>query len=106
LKNRVAKTIVPRKRINCAGDPEDSMGTSFFTCPSLPWKKIFKMKAPDKIMRSIPRNRGNIPVPAIRKVPMGILKESRVVIAPKRKITIPTTISSLFNLLPPFLFLP
>jgi len=53
------------------------------------------MKTPDKNMRSIPKIRGNIPVPAIRKVPMGILKERRVVIPPKRKITIPTMISSL-----------
>jgi hypothetical protein len=96
LKNRVAKTIAPRKRINCIGDPVDSGEGSFFTCPSLPWKKIFKTKAPDKIMRSIPRIKGNIPVPAIRKVPMGIFKERRTVAPPKKKITIPTIISSLF----------
>jgi len=59
------------------------------------------MNMPDKNMRSIPKNRGNIPVPAIRKVPMGILKERNVVIAPKRKITIPTIISSLFTRFPP-----
>ena len=59
-----------------------------------PRKKIFKMNMPDKIMRRIPKQRGNIPVPAIRKVPMGILKERRTVTAPKRKITIPTMISS------------
>jgi hypothetical protein len=56
------------------------------------------MKTADKIIRSIPRNKGNIPVPAIRKVPMGILEESRAVTAPKRKMTIPPTISSLFIL--------
>jgi hypothetical protein len=53
-------------------------------------------------MRSIPRSRGNIPVPAVRKVPRGILKERRTVAAPKRKITIPTIASSFFNLSPPF----
>jgi hypothetical protein len=51
-------------------------------------------------MRRIPKQRGNIPVPAIRKVPIGILKESKLVITPKRKITIPTTISSRFNISP------
>ena len=55
------------------------------------------MKAPDKIMRSIPRMRGNIPVPAARKVPIGILKERSAVIAPKRNMTTPTMISSRFN---------
>jgi hypothetical protein len=59
------------------------------------------MKAPDKIMRSIPRNRGNIPVPAILKLPMGILRDRTAVIPPKMKITIPTAISSLFILSPP-----
>jgi hypothetical protein len=56
------------------------------------------MKAPDKIMRSIPRNRGNIPVPAIRNVPMDIFKERMAVTAPKMKITTPPAISSLFKL--------
>jgi hypothetical protein len=41
--------------------------------------------------------RGNIPVPALRKVPMGILKERTVVTNPKRKITTPPMISSLFK---------
>jgi hypothetical protein len=59
------------------------------------------MKAPDKIMRSIPRNRGNIPVPEVRKVPMGILKERRAVTPPKRKMTTPTIASSLFKSSPP-----
>jgi hypothetical protein len=36
LKNRVAKTIVPRKRINCIGDPEDSGEGSFFTFAAAP----------------------------------------------------------------------
>jgi hypothetical protein len=53
------------------------------------------MKTPDKNMRSIPKIRGNIPVPAIRKVPIGILRERTAVTAPKRKMTIPTIISSL-----------
>jgi hypothetical protein len=61
---------------------------------------MFRTSIPDKIMRSIPRIKGNIPVPAIRKVPMGIFKESTVVIAPKRKITIPTMTSSFFKCFP------
>jgi hypothetical protein len=44
--------------------------------------------------------RGNIPVPAARNVPIGIFKESNVVTAPNKKITIPPMISSLFNLPP------
>jgi hypothetical protein len=51
-------------------------------------------------MSNIPRIRGNIPVPDLRKVPMGMLKERRVVTAPKRNMTNPTIISSLFNLSP------
>ena len=51
----------------------------------------------DKNMRSIPKIRENIPLPAIRKVPMGIFKERRTVAAPKRKMTIPAIASSLFN---------
>jgi len=57
---------------------------------------------PDKIMRRIPRQRGNIPVPAVLKVPIGIPKERRAVAIPKRKITIPPIASSVFNLLSPF----
>jgi hypothetical protein len=34
---------------------------------------------------------------------MGIFKERAAVMPPKMKITIPTAISSVFNLLPPFL---
>jgi hypothetical protein len=48
-------------------------------------------------MSNIPRIRGNIPVPGVRKVPIGMLKERRVVTAPNRKITTPPIISSLFN---------
>lgn len=55
---------------------------------------------PDKIIRSIPRQKGNNPVPAIRKVPIGILKERMVVKAPKMRITTPPMISSLFNFSP------
>jgi hypothetical protein len=36
LKNRVAKTIVPRKRINCIGDPVDSGEGSFFIFAAMP----------------------------------------------------------------------
>ncbi len=41
-----------------------------------------------------------MPLPAIRKVPMGIFRERKVVINPKRKITIPTMASSLFTHFP------
>ncbi len=100
LKNKVAKTIVPKKRINCIGDSEDSGEDSFLTSAALLRKKIFETKIPDKIMRSIPRSKGNMPLPAIRKVPMGIFRERKVVINPKRKITIPTMASSLFTHFP------
>jgi hypothetical protein len=102
LKNRVAKTIVPRKKIICFLDPGISTIDSFFTDIFPPWSKSFRTKIPDKIMRRIPRQRGNIPDPAVRKVPMGILKERNMVTAPKRKITIPPMTSSLFKSLPPF----
>ena len=62
-----------------------------------PFEKIFKTNIPDRIMRSIPRQSGNMPVPAIRKVPIGIFRERRAVIAPKRKITIPPIHSSFFK---------
>jgi hypothetical protein len=96
LKKRVTRAIVPRKRINALGDSEDSMEDPFSGCFALFWEKGFKTKVPDSIMRSIPRNRGNIPLPGIRKVPMGIFRERTAVIPPKMKITNPTMISSLF----------
>jgi len=102
LKNRVAKTIVPRKKIICFVDPGISTAAFPFFNASLFWKKSFRRRMTDKIIRSIPRQRGNSPVPDLRKVPRGIFKERRVVIAPKRKITIPTTASSFFNLHPMF----
>jgi hypothetical protein len=101
LNNRVAKAIVPRKKIIDFLDPEISTIDSFFTGIFFSRSKGFKTKIPDKIIRRIPRQRGNIPVPAIRKVPMGIFKESKVVTAPKRKMTIPPKASSLSNRFPP-----
>jgi hypothetical protein len=62
--------------------------------------KIFKTKMADRTIRSIPRMSGNMPVPAIRKVPMGIFRERTVVINPKRKIITPTIASSLFTCFP------
>jgi hypothetical protein len=61
------------------------------------FRKSRSRKRPDKSISKIPRQSGNIPVPAIRKVPMGIFRERTVVINPNRKMTIPTMISSLFN---------
>jgi hypothetical protein len=52
-------------------------------------------------MRIIPRHKGKSPVPAARNVPIGILRERRVEITPKRKITIPPVASSLFKALLP-----
>jgi hypothetical protein len=98
LKNKVAKTIVPRKRISGNGDSEDSVELASFGCLFLSRKQVFRIKAPDKIIRMIPRQRGNNPGPPIRNVPIGIFKESREVIAPNRKMTTPTVISSLFKL--------
>jgi len=96
LKNNVTKTIVPKKRINCFDDPGTSPKDNLFpiTCVL---RRSRSKKRPDKNMRSIPRQRGNIPVAALRKVPMGILKERTAVRVPKRKITIPPAISSLFK---------
>ena len=97
LKNKADKTIVPRKRIIGNGDAEESMEVDLCDCSSLPCREVFRIKAPDKIIRMIPRQRGNNPGPPIRKVPTGILNESRVVIPPNRNMTTPTMISSLFT---------
>lgn len=97
LKKAVAKTIVPRKKIICFVDPGISTAAFPFFGASLFLKRSFRTKMPDKIIRSIPRQRGNSPVPDLRKVPIGTLNERKVVIAPKRKMTIPPNISSLFK---------
>jgi hypothetical protein len=96
LKKRVAKAIVPRKRIICFLDPGISTTDSLFTGALLSRKRILRRKMPDRIIRRIPKRSGNIPVPAFRKVPMSIFKERRVVAAPKRKRTITLTVSSFF----------
>ena len=97
LKKNVIKTIVPKKKIKIFVDPGISVAFPIFSWVSLFFKKSLKRKRADKVMRRIPRQRGNKPVPDFRKVPMGILMERRVVTAPKRKITIPPMISFLFN---------
>lgn len=76
------------------GDSGDSTEVSFFSCSFLAGEKIFKMNIPDRIIKRIPKQSGNIPVPGIRKVPIGIFKEKRAVIAPKINIKIPGAISS------------
>ena len=96
LKNNVTKTIVPKKRINCLDDPSISTVDDFSRVACV-FRKSRSRKRPDKKMSNIPRIRGNIPVPGVRKVPIGMLKERRVVTAPNRKITTPPIISSLFN---------
>jgi len=98
LNKRVARTIVPKKRINCLSEPAISAIRSFF----LVWKKSLRRKKIDKIIRRIPRQKGNNPVPAIRKVSRGILRDRITVTPPKRKIAIPPNISSLFKLFPFF----
>jgi hypothetical protein len=61
----------------------------------------FNRKRRERPMRRIPRQKGNRPEPAIRKVPIGICRERMAVIPPKRK-TIPHPISSsLFIFIPP-----
>jgi len=97
LKNNVTKTIVPKKRINCLDDPSISTVDDFSRVACV-FRKSRSRKRPDKNMSNIPRIRGNIPVPGVRKVPIGMLKERRVVTAPKTKITIPPINSSRFKL--------
>ena len=100
VKHRVAKTVALRKSTICLVDFGFSPATIcfsdvfFFACNS------FRIKRMDKTMRSIPRQSGKKPEPAIRKVPIGILKESKVVNPPKRNIITPQMISSLFTYLP------
>jgi hypothetical protein len=101
LKNNVTKTIVPKKKINCFADPGILPVADFFRVAWV-FRKSWSKKRPDKIMSNIPRQRGNIPVPDLRKVPIGIPKERRVVTAPNRKITTPPMVSSLFKSFPPF----
>jgi hypothetical protein len=93
----VTKTIVPKKRTNCLDDPGIPPADDFSGVARV-FRKSRSKKRPDKNMSNIPRIRGNIPVPDLRKVPMGILKERRVVTAPKRKITAPPIASSRFKL--------
>jgi hypothetical protein len=101
LKNNVIKTIVPKKRTNCLDDPGMAVADDFSRAACV-FRKSRSRKRPDRNMSNIPRMRGNIPVPDLRKVPMGMSKDRRVVAAPNRKITIPPMISSLFNLSPFF----
>jgi hypothetical protein len=96
----VTKTIVPKKRSNCLDDPGIPPADDFSGVARV-FRKSRSKRKPDKNMSNIPRIRGNIPVPDLRKVPMGIPKERRVVAAPKKKITTPPMTSFLFNLSPP-----
>jgi hypothetical protein len=96
LKSNVTKTIVPKKRTNRLDDPNISPADDFSRVASV-LRKSRSRKRADKNISNIPRMRGNIPVPDLRKVPIGMLKERRVVTAPKRKITTPPMISSLFK---------
>jgi hypothetical protein len=99
LKSEVTKTIVPKKRINGFDDPSIA-GVDDFSRAACVFRKSRSRKRPDRNISNIPRMKGNIPVPDLRKVPMGMSNERRVVTAPKRKITIPPMISSLFKLSP------
>lgn len=93
----MTKTIVAKKRINGLDDPGIPPVDNFSRIACV-FRKSRSRKRTDRDIRTIPRMRGNMPVPAFRKVPMGMVKERRTVTAPKRKITIPPMISSLFNL--------
>jgi hypothetical protein len=95
----VTKTIVAKKRINCFDDPNISPADDFSRVAS-DLRQSRSTKRTDRNISNIPRMRGNMPVPAFRKVPIGILKERTMVANPKRKRTVPPMISSLFNLFP------
>jgi hypothetical protein len=97
LKSKVTKTIVPKKRINGFDDPSIA-AVDDFSRTACVFRKSRSRKRPDRNISNIPRMRGNIPVPDLRKVPMGMSKERRVVTAPRRKITTPPIISSRFKL--------
>jgi hypothetical protein len=102
LKNRVAKAIIPRKRRTGVIDPGITSTGDFFVSASFSLRrKRFRRKRPDRIMRMIPSRRGNKPVPAARKVPMGIRRERKIVSPPNKKRMTPPMPSSLFNLSPP-----
>jgi hypothetical protein len=100
LKSKVTKTIVPKKRISDLDDPGIAAADEFSRTACF-FRKSRSRKRPDRNMSSIPRMRGNIPVPDLRKVPMGMSKDRRVVAAPKRKRTIPPLSSSRFKVSPP-----
>jgi hypothetical protein len=89
LKKRVAKTIVTKKGISCFTDAGIPAGDPSFFSASFFIRKIRSRKRPDKSISKIPRQSGKNPVSAVRRVPMGILKERRAVANPKRKRTIP-----------------
>lgn len=99
LKSNVTKTIVPKKRINGLDDPGIPPSDDFARVARI-FRKSRSRKRRDRNIRSIPRMRGNMPVPAFRKVPIGILRERTAVTVPKRKITIPPINSSRFKLSP------
>jgi hypothetical protein len=101
LKSNVTKTMVPRKRTNCLDDP-GILPPDGFSGLVLVFRKSRSRKRPDRSISKSPRHSGKNPVPAIRKLPMGISKERRAVANPNRKRTIPPIISSLFKN-PPFL---
>jgi len=103
FKKAVAKTIVPKKRISWAGNNSDKENHFFLNSVFLFLKNRLKIKRVDKTISRIPKSRGNIPVPGIRKFPVGILKDRKVVTAPKIKITIPPMSSSRFNIASPLI---
>jgi hypothetical protein len=103
LKKAVAKTIAPKKRISWAGNSSDKENHFSLNSIFLFLKNRFKIKRVDKTISKIPKSKGNIPVPGILKFPMGILKDRKVVTAPKIKITIPPIMSSRFNIPSPLI---
>ena len=99
LKKSVTKTIVAKKRTS-GFDDRNILHSDDFSCIARIFRKSRSRKRTDKNISNIPRMSGNMPVPAFRKIPMGILKERIMVASPNRKRTVPPMNSSLLNLSP------
>jgi len=72
-KRRVASTIMPKKRMTCFAELGILEDLAFSSCLSR--IRTLRTKIPDRAIRRIPKQRGNMPEPAARKLPIGILKE-------------------------------
>jgi hypothetical protein len=97
LKKRVARTIAPKKRFNCWVASGRPVARPFLSSVFFPFKKSLRRNPPDNSIRRIPRQKGNIPAPAIRKVPRGMLRDKTAVTPPKKKKRVALITSSLFT---------